>query len=226
MERRMDELLGGLKHQLLKMSALAESMIAYALRLLVERNESYAPTIQKQEHEVNLLQVEIDETCLNIIALHQPTAGDLRFILGAAKTNADLERLADQAVNICQKAVHLIHQPPLAMPEIIPRMGSLATAMVKDALHAYVTRDPVRAREVLARDDELDEMKRVVTRSLVQIMRADSSAVERCLDLVLIARNLERIGDHATNIAENAIFVVEGRDVRHHHDEKSSHQLV
>jgi len=222
----MDELLGGLKRQLLKMSALAESMIASALRLLVERDESLAPTIQKQEHEVNLLQVEIDETCLTIIALHQPTAGDLRFILGAAKTNSDLERLADQAVNICQKGVHLIHQPPFTKLEIIPRMGTLAAQMVKDALHAFVTRDPERAKEVLIRDDELDEMKRVVTASLVQIMRADSSQVECCLDLVLIARNLERIGDHATNIAENAIFVVEGRDVRHYHDEKPSHHLA
>lgn len=226
MERRMDELLDGLKRQLLRMSALAESMIGSALRLLVERNEAFAQTIQKQEHEVNLLQVEIDETCLNIIALHQPTAGDLRFILGAAKTNSDLERLADQAVNVCQKGMHLLQQPPGGTLEIIPRMGTLAAQMVKDALHAYVTRNPERAREVLTRDDELDEMKRVVTASLVQVMRSDSSQVERCLDLVLIARNLERIGDHATNIAENAIFVVEGRDVRHYHDEKASHQIA
>lgn len=226
MERRMDELLGGLKRQLMRMSALAESMIADALKLLVARDASLAPAIQKQEHEVNLLQVEIDETCLNIIALHQPTAGDLRFILGAAKTNADLERLADQAVNICQKGEHLIQQPPFTMLATIPRMGTLAAQMVKDALHAYVTRDPARARAVLTRDDELDEMKRIVTDALLEIMRTDSSQVARCLDLVLIARNLERIGDHATNIAENAIFVVEGRDVRHYHDEKPSHQLA
>jgi phosphate transport system protein len=214
----MDELLGGLKHQLLKMSALAESMIASSLRLLVDRNGAFADTIHRQEHEVNLLHVEIDETCLNIIALHQPTAGDLRFLLGAFKTNSDLERLADQAVNICKKGVRLLAQPDAGMPEEISRMGTVAARMVKAALHAYVTRDSARVRDVLKQDDELDEMKRSVTRSLVLTMREAPETLERCLDLILIARNLERIGDHATNIAENAIFVVEGRDVRHHLD--------
>lgn len=218
MERIIDERLGELKRQLLKMSALAESMLASSLRLLVERDAGFAETIRQQEHEVNLLHLEIDETCLNIIALYQPTASDLRFLLGAYKTNADLERLADQAVNISQKGLRLIAGAGTAMPEEIARMGTVAARMVKDALHSYVTRDSARVREVLKQDDELDEMKRTVTQSLLRRMREEPDSLESCLDLILVARNLERIGDHATNIAENAIFVVEGRDVRHRLD--------
>lgn len=216
MERHFDEQLQTLKLQLMKMSALAETMIADAVKVLVERNAAAIPLINEREAQVNRLQIEIDEMCLTLIALHQPAAGDLRFILGAAKTNAELERLADQAVNICEKAEQLLKEPPLRPFVVIPEMAAIARGMVRDSLHAFVNRDVAKARDVLPRDDQLDERKTRITVELADSMAKDSSTVSRALALVLIARNLERIGDHATNIAENTIFVVEGRDVRHH----------
>lgn len=216
MERHFDEQLQALKYQLMKMSALAESMIGDAVKALVERDESVFPIIMQRETQVNRLQIEIDEMCLTLIALHQPAAGDLRFIMGAAKTNADLERLADQAVNISDKAADLVKQPPLRPFVIIPEMATIARGMVRDSLHAFVNRDVDRARDVLGRDDQLDERKSRITVELSEFMAKESATVSRALALILISRNLERIGDHATNIAENTIFVVEGRDIRHH----------
>jgi phosphate transport system protein len=220
MERHFDEQLQALKLQLIKMSALAESMIGDAVKALVERDESVFPVITQRETQVNRLQIEIDEMCLTLIALHQPAAGDLRFIMGAAKTNADLERLADQAVNISDKAEELIKQPPLRPFVIIPEMATIARGMVRDSLHAFVNRDVAKARDVLVRDDQLDERKARITVELSEYMAKESSTVSRALALILISRNLERIGDHATNIAENTIFVVEGRDIRHHGAQK------
>jgi phosphate transport system protein len=220
MERHFDEQLQALKLQLIKMSALAESMIGDAVKALVERDESVFSLIRQREIQVNRLQIEIDEMCLTLIALHQPAAGDLRFIMGAAKTNADLERLADQAVNISDKAEELIKQPPLRPFVIIPEMATIARGMVRDSLHAFVNRDVDKARDVLARDDQLDERKARITVELSEYMAKESSTVSRALALILISRNLERIGDHATNIAENTIFVVEGRDIRHHGAQK------
>jgi phosphate transport system protein len=216
MERHFDEQLQALKLQLMKMSALAESMIGDAVKALVERDASVFPVITQRETQVNRLQIEIDEMCLTLIALHQPAAGDLRFIMGASKTNADLERLADQAVNISDKAEDLIKQPPLRPFVIIPEMATIARGMVRDSLHAFVNRDVDKARDVLVRDDQLDERKARITVELSEYMAKESSTVSRALALILISRNLERIGDHATNIAENTIFVVEGRDIRHH----------
>lgn len=216
MQRHFDEELQALKLQLMKMSALAEAMIGEAVKALVERDRAVIETVYEREKEVNHLQVVIDEMCLTLIALHQPAAGDLRFILGAAKTNSDLERLADQAVNVVDEAKLLLEEPPLRPFVIIPRMATLARGMVRDSLHAFVNRDTAQARDVLLRDDELDQCKRDITVELAGVMSKDSTSVTRALALILVARNLERIGDHATNIAENTIFVVEGRDVRHH----------
>jgi phosphate transport system protein len=215
MDRHFDALLAGLKSELTRMSALAEGMIGAAIALLVERDESAIAAIREHEGQVNRLQIQIDEDCLTLIALHQPAASDLRFILGAAKTNTELERLADQAVNICDKAEWLLREPQLKPYDILPRMAAIACGMLRDSLHAYVNRDVQQARGVLARDDEVDGLKRTVTEELIGIMQKDSGAVRRSVALLLIARNLERIGDHATNIAENAIFVAEGKDIRH-----------
>jgi phosphate transport system protein len=220
MQRHLDEELAALKHKLLKMSALAEAMIVDAVAVLVDKNEAALPHVARSEEEVNGLQVEIDENCLTLIALHQPAAFDLRFILGAAKTNAELERLADQAVNICDKAKKLLHEPPIKPFVIIPKMAAVALSMLKDSLHAYVNLDANQARTVLLRDDQVDEMKAQVTENMLAIMDTQRAAIKQAVSLILIARNLERIGDHATNIAENAIFVLEGRDIRHHHMEE------
>jgi len=222
MERHMDELLSSLKLRLLKMCSLTESMIGDAVRLLVDRDERVMQLIDQNEEQVNRMQVEIDEMCLTLIALHQPAGGDLRFIMGVAKTNAEVERLADQAVNIAQKAVRLLKDQPFKPFVVIPQMAIIATGMVKDSLHAYVNRDVVKAHEVLRRDDELDNLKRQVCEEVIDLMRANPAAVHWGLDVVLVAHNLERIGDHATNIAENAIFVAEGRDVRHHMEDHAA----
>jgi len=218
MERHFDEQLTVLKHTLIKMSALSEAMISDAIRVLRDRDKSAIPPIREHEEQVNLLQIEIDSICLRLIALYQPTAGDLRFILGAVKTNGDLERMADLAINICDKAERLLEKPPLgSLTASLSEMAALASLMVKESLHAYVNRTVERARAVLLRDDQLDDMNRRITNDMLALMQKDAGAIEQALDLLLVARNLERIGDHATNIAENAIFVVKGLDVRHHH---------
>ena len=165
--------------------------------------------------QINDLQIEVDELCLTLIATHQPVAGDLRYLLGAVKTNTDIERLADLAVNICEKAVILLNYPPVKPFVIIPEMAAITNGMVKDSLHAYVNRDATLARSVLARDDEVDNRKRRVTNELAEHIRHFPETTTAALELILVARDLERIGDHATNIAENAIFVVQGKDVRH-----------
>jgi phosphate transport system protein len=215
MERHFDEHLTTLKHQLIRMCALAETMIGDAIKALVERDAAVLPYILQHEAEVNRLQVEIDEACFKMIALHQPTASDLRFILGAAKTNTDLERLADQAVNISQKAEHLMKSAPLKRFVIIPEMATIARSMAKDSLHAYVNRQPDKAREVIQRDRQLNALKRDINTEMLEFMQKDPATAPYALDIVLVAHNLERIGDHAKNIAENAIFVVEGKDIRH-----------
>ena len=220
MERHFDEQLQDLKNHLMKMSALAEVMIADAVKTVVERDEDAISPVYEREELVNQMEIEIDENCLTLIALHQPAAGDLRFIMGAVRTNAELERLADEAVNIVQKAEHLLKAPPLKPFEIIPEMAVLARGMVRDSLRSFVNRKVDLAREVLLRDDRLDELKAKIAAELTAFMTQDSSTVSRGLDLLLIARFLERIGDHATNIAEITIFVVEGLDIRHHADQK------
>lgn len=219
MERHFDEQLTVLKHTLIKMSALSEAMISDAIRVLCERDTSAIPRIREHEEQVNRFQIEIDGICLRLIALFQPTAGDLRFILGAVKTNSDLERMADLAINICDKAERLLEEPPPGpLATGLPQMAALASLMVKESLHAYVNRAVEQAHTVLLRDDQLDDMNRRIIKDLLTLMQKDAGMIKQALDLLLIARNLERIGDHATNIAENAIFVVKGLDVRHHHE--------
>jgi len=215
MERHFDEQLSALKQLLVRMSALAELMIADALKVLVNRDAAFASAVARHEEEVNDLQIEVDETCFTLIATHQPVANDLRFLLGTIKTNTDLERLADQAVNICDKACILLNYPQVKPFVIIPEMAAIASGMARDSLHAYVNRDTTLARRVLATDDELDKRKVLITKELTEHIRHFPETTAAALDLLLVARNLERIGDHATNIAENIIFVVEGKDVRH-----------
>jgi phosphate transport system protein len=220
MERHFDEQLQALRAHLMKMSALAEVMISDAVKTVVERDAEAVAPVYEREELVNQMEMEIDESCVTLIALHQPAAGDLRFIMGAVKTNAELERLADEAVNIVQKAEHLMNIAPLKPFEIIPQMAIIARGMVRDSLRAFVNRKVDLARDVLQRDDQLDDLRTKIGHVLRDHMMKDPQAVPLALDLLLISRYLERIGDHATNIAEITIYVVEGRDVRHHADEK------
>jgi phosphate transport system protein len=210
-----EEGLGAIKQRLLGMGGQVEVRLTEAVAALMERRPELAERVAAGDGEINRLQVEIDDRCLKLLALQQPMASDLRFITAAMKINADLERIGDQAVNIAQNALKVIAQPPLRPLIDIPRMAELALHMTRDALDAFVRRDAELARKVLQRDDEVDNLKDHVFRVLLTHMMADPGTIERALGLILISRNLERIADHATNVAEDVIFLVEGRDVRH-----------
>jgi phosphate transport system protein len=208
--------LQALRNQLLTMGGLVEERVHRAVHALIHRREEDARHIIASDKEVNDLQMDIDDRCLRLLATQTPLAIDLRLITSAMKINADLERVGDQAVNIAESALALIPQPPLKPLIDIPRMAQIAEKMIRDALDAFVRHDAGLARDVLRRDDEVDELKDQVFRELLTYMMADPGTIQRALSLVLISRNLERIADHATNIAEDVIFIAEARDVRHH----------
>ena len=223
MERHhFEEELQVLKQRLLNMGALVEERVRQAVKALMERKLDVAESIATGDEAVNELQIEIDDRCLKLLALQQPMATDLRLITAAMKINADLERIGDQAVNIAENVVKLMPQPPLKPIIDIPRMAQLTEAMTRDSLDSFVKKDVRLARDVLGRDDEVDQLKDTVFRVLLTYMMADPGTIERALSLILVSRNLERIADHATNIAEVVIFVVEARDVRHHHEERTA----
>jgi phosphate transport system protein len=208
-----------LKNRLLTMGALVEERAHQAVRALVNRSQEQAEQIIASDKEVNDLQIDIDDRCLKLLATQTPLASDLRLITSAMKINADLERIGDQAVNIAENVLKLLPQPPLKPLIDIPRMAEIAQQMTRDALDSFVKRDVALARDVLRRDDEVDNLKDQVFRELLTYMMADPGTIQRALALILISRNLERIADHATNIAEDVIFLVEAKDVRHGHQE-------
>ena len=221
MERHhFEEELQILKQRLLHMGALCEERVHRAVAALMQRRLDAAEKIAAGDSDVNELQIEIDDRCLKLLALQQPMATDLRLITSAIKINSDLERIGDQAVNIAQNVVKLLPYPPVKPQIDIPRMAEIAQGMTHDSLDAFVRKDVGLARSVLARDDQVDAFKDQVFRVLLTYMMADPGTIERCLALILISRNLERIADHATNIAEDVIFLVEAKDVRHHHVEE------
>lgn len=221
MERHhFEEELQALKNRLLNMGALVEERVHQATFALIERRPDAIDRVIAGDQDVNDLQIEIDDRCLKLLALQQPMASDLRLITAAMKINADLERIGDQAVNIAENAARILTQAPLKPLIDLPRMAEIAQRMTRDSLDAFVRRDPELARNILARDDEVDQLKDQVFRVLLTYMMADPATIERALGLILISRNLERIADHATNIAEDVIFVVEAKDVRHHHEER------
>jgi phosphate transport system protein len=208
--------LQALRNQLLTMGGLVEERVHRAVHALIHRREEEARRVIATDQEINDLQIDIDNRSLKLLATQTPLASDLRLITSAMKINADLERVGDQAVNIAESALVLLPQPPLKPLIDIPRMAAIAEKMIRDALDAFVKRDPELARDVLRRDDEVDELKDQVFRELLTYMMADPGTIQRAMSLVLISRNLERIADHATNIAEDVIFIAEAKDVRHH----------
>jgi phosphate transport system protein len=215
-----EEELQALKNRLLNMGALVEERVHDATNALIERRPDTAERIIGSDQDVNDLQIEIDDRCLRLLALQQPMASDLRLITAAMKINADLERIGDQAVNIAEQAVRVLAHPPLKPIIDLPRMAEIAERMTRESLDAFVRKDAKLARNILARDDEVDQLKDQVFRVLLTYMMADPGTIERALGLILVSRHLERIADHATNIAEDVIFVVEAKDVRHHHEER------
>jgi phosphate transport system protein len=219
--RHFEEVEEELKYRLLHMGSLAEEMIHIAVSSLIDRKKEPLEQVFQRESEVNNLHIEVDDRCLKMIALFQPTASDLRFIMGAIKINSDLERIADQAVNISQTTQVLLRYPQLEKKLFdIPRMAELAKRMPKDSLDAFVKKDVALAESVVERDAEEDKMKSEAFNELLQLMQSDSSSVNRALSLILISRNLERIADHATNIAEDVIFMTLGKDIRHNTDDR------
>jgi len=214
MKRQFDADLEDLRARLLRMGGLCEEMVHYAVKVVVDRDDSHLSKVQEWERQVNGLHIDIDEVCLRLIALHQPAAGDLRLIAAAIKINSDLERVGDQAVNIAETGVYLLKEPKIKLGDI-PRMVEVAAGMLKDSLDAFARGDVELARDVIRRDDEEDRLKSQTFNELVTLMQSDASAIQRGMDIILIARNLERIADHATNVAEDVIFMVLGKDIRH-----------
>jgi phosphate transport system protein len=217
--RHFQEELEALKTRLLEMGGLAENRSRLAVRALVERSEALVETVLVSDRAINQLHIEIDDRCFKLLALHQPMAVDLRAIVSAVKINTDLERVGDLAVNIAEAVSRYLQHPPVKELIDIPRMAIMAQDMLRDALDAYVRRDTKMAQSVLDCDDQLDTLKTVVFRELLTHMLRDQTTIEPALDLILISRHLERIGDHATNIAEDVIFMVSARDVRHHQED-------
>lgn len=205
-----------LNQRLLQMGGLVEAAIRSSVRSLVERDKRLADQVLRDEPRINQMEIEIDEFTTRLFALHQPVAGDLRFLTATLKINTDLERIGDLAVNIAERSLSLLAQPPLKPLVDIPKMASLVESMLLRALDAVVKRDAELARSVLFSDDEVDRLRDMVYRELTRFMQRDPESVPRAIDLIFVARNLERIGDHATNIAEDVVYLVKGVDVRHH----------
>ena len=218
MESHFQEELQTLQGRLLEMGGLAEERVRSAVAGLAGGDMARRTTVSGGDEPINELHIEVDRRAVQLLALHQPMAVDLRAIVAALKINTDLERVGDLAVNIAEAARRYLVHPPVKQLIDIPRMGDIAQRMLRDALDAFVRPDVVLAQHVLDEDDKLDALKSQIFRELLAFMVRDQATVEPALDLILISRHLERIGDHATNIAEDVIFMVSARDVRHHAD--------
>ncbi|HUK56866.1 MAG TPA: phosphate signaling complex protein PhoU [Nitrospiria bacterium] len=215
MQRHFDEELATLKDKILRMGAMVEEQIANSIKALVERNSDLARHVIENDHRVNAMDVEIDEDCLRLIALHQPMAGDLRFLTTAMKISTELERMSDLAENISERAIEL-NEEALLKPYIdIPRMADDAQRMVKDSLDAFVNRNSDLARRVCKADDVIDDLNHQIFRELLSFMIEDPQSTTRAIRISFISKYLERIADHATNIAELVVYLVEGKIIRH-----------
>jgi phosphate transport system protein len=220
MQRHFDERMQELLEKLVRMGRVAESMIQTAMRALIERNEALCEEVFRKEEEVNELQIAIDDRAVKLTALQQPVAGDVRFLFMATRIATELERIGDQAVNICQNAHHVLKAAALKPLIDLPMMGELAEKMVREGLEALVARDCAMADSVLMDEKKADAFRDQIFRVLLTYMMGDPRVIEQALALILISRNLERVADHATNIAEEVIYLVEGREVRHRHETK------
>jgi phosphate transport system protein len=217
--RHFAEELQQMKSRLLLMGGLAEERVNLSMQGLVNRDRNAIRDVIEGDEQLNQMELEIDDRCFKLLALYQPMAVDLRTIVAAVKINSDLERVGDLAVNIGEAAERYVSHLPVKPLIDLPRMGALAQKMLREALDAFVSGNIAAARDVLAQDDILDALKDQIFRELLTYMLGDPHTIEGSIDLILISRHLERIGDHATNIAEDIIFIVEARDVRHRADE-------
>lgn len=214
-DREYDNQLRQLRDRLLLMAGHTEAMIASAIRALVERDVTLARRTIENDHKVNQAEIDIDELCLVILAKRQPMGSDLRFITLALKMVTDLERIGDLAVNICERAIDLSAEPPLGNYDDIIRTADLVQSMVRDAIDAFVHADDIKAQDVINRDDAVDELYHHIFRDILQMMTRDPNAIARGIHVQSVAKWLERIADHSTNLAELVVFMVNGKDIRH-----------
>ena len=220
--RHFEKELERLKEKLLEMSALVESAVYRSVQGVVEKNQELADQVLKNESRFNQLEIEIDDMAISLLALQAPLAADLRLVTAAIKINNDLERMGDLSVSIAQSALALVKEPVIRPLIDIPHIAGLAQGMVRKALDAFVNRDAEMARSVLASDDAVDNMRTASYHELISFMEKNPHQISQALYLLSVVRNLERIADHATNIAEDVLFLVKGIDVRHHNDERTA----
>jgi len=213
--RPFEEILELLKRALEEMGALVAHSIHRSVLSLTEKNEDYANQVLRDEARVDRMEIQIDDMAASIIAREQPVARDMRFVITAIKIDTDLERMGDLAVNIAERSLSLMRQPNLPVSIDLTRLSSLVETMVLKCLEAFVGRDARIARDILDSDDKIDELRNEMQRDLIELMKRDTECVQRALDHLFIARSLQRIADHATNIAEDVIFLVQGVNVRH-----------
>lgn len=216
MKRHFDDELKRLKDKLFRMGLQAEEAVAKASEALFERDTKKAEAVIKGDQEINLSEIEIDELAHELIALFQPMAVDLRFITMVLKINNDLERMGDQAVNIAEKAIQINQEPPMKPYLDLPKITETARAMVRDALDAFMQRDPAKAKEILEKDDMIDGLNDRVYEDIQKLIQEKPTTVRQGVALIMVSHNLERVADLATNIAEDVIYLTRGIDVRHH----------
>ncbi len=214
-DREFEAELQEIRHRLLRMAGRVEEMIANSVRSLVERDSELAKRTIEADHKVNRAEVETDELCLRVLARRQPLGSDLRFVTLALKMVTDLERIGDLAVNVCERALDLNGQPQLRTQEDVARMAAVVQSMVRDAIDAFVARDEIKAGLVIERDHEVDSLYHQIFRSVMEVMLRDQAAITRGIHTQSVAKYLERMGDHGTNLAEQVVFMVKGKDIRH-----------
>jgi len=215
MQRSLDTGLGEVKAQLIQMAGYLEEAVKYSTLAWKNRSREMIDKVNQIEAKVNQAHMDIDSACFKLLATQQPLASDLRFLLSVVKINTDLERMADQAVNIANNTEFYLKHPPYPDLADLIKMSEIVRELVKDAIDAFINSDSVLAKKILDTDDQVDKLKDKVFRNALQSIKANSIEAEQGLNVILIARNLERIGDHATNVAEDVIFTVSGKDVRH-----------
>ncbi len=218
---RLEEEISKLKKMLFEMATSVEEMIAKSIKALKDRNMIMAEEVIKSDAKINEMEIEIDNQCIKILALYHPEAEDLRTVSMIMKINNDLERIGDHAVNIAEKTIYLADKPPVKPLIDIPRMADKAIKMLQESLDAFVNKDAQLAIDVCKRDDEVDSLEPQIVRELVTYMIADPQTIDRSLTLILIAREIERVADLATNIAEDTYYIVSGKSLKHHSLEKT-----
>jgi phosphate transport system protein len=224
MHRHFEDELAELRTELLYMASLAEKAVEFSISALKNRDAALAQKVIDEDPQINLLEVKIDNLCVELIARFQPMASDLRFVASAMRINNDLERIADHAVNVAQHTLELLKEPELKPLIDIPRMATVAQGMVKSALDAFVHSQVQQAITVCQSDDEVDALEDQVLRELITYMANDPRTIARAIHLIIIAKNLERVADLATNIAEEVVFMIEARSIKHHLDKDDVHE--